>query len=210
LAGEKDLTCGELSGPAARSIVGVVVSGSELSSAAERPFKGRRQVMGNATRNAVGAVVITLALLSVAHTAGAAEGNAHCSTVGGLIMTNFGVIDANTTLGSATGDLRGGVSATILSITGTQSAPIFNVQHHWVTESGDTIFFGQVKASGIQVLDTAIYGVTFEPLRITGGTGRFQGAAGVLNTFGSADLGTGRTAFRYTGNVCVNDHAEQH
>jgi hypothetical protein len=34
--------------------------------------------------------------------------NPHCMLVGGSIMTNFGVIDQNTTLGTATGDLREG------------------------------------------------------------------------------------------------------
>jgi hypothetical protein len=164
--------------------------------------------MGNATRNSLRAMSMALVLLFMAHTAAAQDGG-KCSKVGGLIMTNLGVIDANTTLGIATGDLRGGVSATILSITGPQNALTFIVQHHWVTESGDTIFFAQVQAFALEVLASPDYGVTFQPLRITGGTGRFQGASGVLNVFGSADLGSGRTAFRYTGTVCVNEQANQ-
>lgn len=66
----------------------------------------------------------------------------HCVPVGGTVMTNFGAIDPLTnTLGPATGDLRGAVSATLLgapqpSAGGTVA---FHVQHHWVTESGDTI-----------------------------------------------------------------------
>jgi hypothetical protein len=163
--------------------------------------------MGNAKRNSLCALSMALALLFAADPAVAEQDGTNCSKVGGLIMTNFGAIDANTTLGIATGDLRGGVSATILSITGPQTALTFIVQHHWVTESGDGIFFDRVQAFASEVLNTAVYGVTFEPLRITGGTGRFQGASGELNTFGSADLGSGRTAFRYTGRVCVNEQA---
>ena len=165
--------------------------------------------MGNATRNSLKSVSITLVLLFLAHTAAAGQGGGKCSAVGGLIMTNLGVIDANTTLGIATGDLGGGVSATILSITGPQNALTFIVQHHWVTESGDTIFFAQVQAFALEVLSTPVYGVTFQPQRITGGTGRFQGASGVLSVFGSADLGSGRTAFRYTGTVCLQEQASQ-
>jgi len=101
------------------------------------------------------------------------------------------------------------VSATILSITGPQNALTFIVQHHWVTESGDAIFFARVQAFALEVLSAPVYGVTFQPLRITGGTGRYQGANGVLSVFGSADLGSGRTAFRYTGKVCLDEHASQ-
>jgi hypothetical protein len=36
----------------------------------------------------------------------------HCIHVGGSIITNFGAVDANTTLGPATGDMRGAVAAT--------------------------------------------------------------------------------------------------
>jgi len=38
-----------------------------------------------------------------------------CIHVGGSIITNFGGVDANTTLGPATGDLRGAVAATLLT-----------------------------------------------------------------------------------------------
>jgi hypothetical protein len=165
--------------------------------------------MGNATRNAVRAMSMVLVLLLVAHASAAEQDGGKCSKVGGLIMTNLGAIDAKTTLGIATGDLSGGVSATIVSITGPQNALTFIVQHHWVTESGDEIFFAQVQAFALEVLSSPVYGVTFQPQRITGGTGRFEGASGALSVFGSADLGSGRTAFRYTGTVCVNAPANQ-
>src|SRR5260370_17796908 len=40
--------------------------------------------------------------------------DSHCQPVGGTAMTNFGAIDQNTTMGTATGDLRGTASGTIL------------------------------------------------------------------------------------------------
>jgi len=39
-----------------------------------------------------------------------------CRSVGGTFMTNLAVIDANTTLGIGTGDLKGAAAATILNI----------------------------------------------------------------------------------------------
>src|SRR5207244_11147693 len=38
----------------------------------------------------------------------------HCLPVGGTVMTNFGAIDLNTTMGIATGDLRGAVRGNVL------------------------------------------------------------------------------------------------
>src|SRR5438034_1619123 len=42
-------------------------------------------------------------------------GGNNCIHVGGSIITNFGAVDPNTTLGPATGDLRGAVAATLLT-----------------------------------------------------------------------------------------------
>jgi hypothetical protein len=57
----------------------------------------------------------------------------HCVPVGGTVMTNFGAIDPLTnTLGPATGDLRGAVSATLLGPPqpGAGGTVAFHVQHH--------------------------------------------------------------------------------
>ena len=72
------------------------------------------------------------------------SGSGNCVHVGGSIITNFGGVDANTTLGPATGDLRGAVAATLLTppqqtMVDGLPAVLFNVQHHWVTQSGDNI-----------------------------------------------------------------------
>src|ERR1700745_1340203 len=61
----------------------------------------------------------------------------NCMRVGGSIITNFGAVDANTTLGPATGDLRGAVAATVLSITPNPDGTVsFHVHHHWGTGAG--------------------------------------------------------------------------
>jgi hypothetical protein len=126
----------------------------------------------------------------------------HCTHVGGSIITNFGAVDANTTLGAATGDLRGAVAATLTQAPhpGPNGTFIFNVQHHWVTESGDNIYFDPAVATSIPVSQTRFAIISY-PTHIIGGTGRFAGADGHLEAFGEADLSAG-TALRYSGEVC--------
>ena len=67
-------------------------------------------------------------------------------------MTNFGGFDQNTTLGTATGDLRGAVTGTILGTgLGPNNTVVFHVQHHWVTETGDTLSFDPATATVVPV-----------------------------------------------------------
>lgn len=105
-------------------------------------------------------------------------------------------------MGTATGDLRGAVSGTILSAPqpGTGNTVVFHVQHHWVTESGDTLFFDPATATTIPISQTLFAVVTY-PLHLKGGTGKFAGATGDMNAIGEADLSSG-TVFRYSGQVC--------
>jgi hypothetical protein len=128
--------------------------------------------------------------------------NFSCKPVGGMVMTNFGAIDAATTMGSATGDLQGAVSGTILGTPqpGPGNTVVFHVQHHWVTDTGDTIFFDPAIATTIPVSQTVFAIVTY-PVHIKGGTGKFAGATGDLSNIGEVDLASG-TVFRYTGQVC--------
>ncbi|MHB8607819.1 MAG: hypothetical protein ACYDCG_05890 [Candidatus Acidiferrales bacterium] len=131
-----------------------------------------------------------------------AEG--HCTPVGGTIMTNLGAIDQNTTMGTATGDLRGAVGAKILNSDGVN----FLIEHHWVTEAGDTISFNPVTevATPLNPTNLHIFGLTLpHPIEVTGGTGRFDGATGSIAAFGALDFGHGQTVFRYSGQVCFAD-----
>jgi hypothetical protein len=126
----------------------------------------------------------------------------HCLPISGTVMTNLGVVNASTTLGVVDGDLKGAVAATILNVTqDPNGTAIFTVQHHFVTQSGDTILAGVAVATATQVAP-GLYAILDYPVHITGGTGRFAGATGDFNNIGAADFGTGRTIFRYSGQVC--------
>jgi hypothetical protein len=132
------------------------------------------------------------------------SGERHCTHVGGSIITNFGAVDANTTLGPVTGDLRGAVAATLLTAPqpGPNGTVIFHVQHHWVTESGDNIYLDPAVATTVPVQNSQTrFAIITYPSHITGGTGQFAGATGEVNYFGEADLVSG-TALRYSGQVC--------
>ncbi len=132
-------------------------------------------------------------------------GEGRCVPVGGTIMTNLGAIDQLTTMGTATGDLRGAVGAKILNSDGVN----FLIEHHWVTEAGDTIFFNPVTevATPLNPTDLHIFGLTLpQPIEVTGGTGRFDGATGSIAAFGALDFGHGQTVFRYNGQVCFQEH----
>src|SRR4051794_17208897 len=79
--------------------------------------------------NRVGAVALSAMMFAVA--AGAQSKS--CQPAGGMLMTNLGAVDASTTMGVATGDLKGAVGATILNIDAQNGGAtlIFTVQHHW-------------------------------------------------------------------------------
>ena len=135
----------------------------------------------------------------------------HCSPVGGTIMTNFGAIDQSTTMGTATGDLRGAVSGTLLGTpeSGAGGTVIFHVQHHWVTETGDTLFFDPATATTVPIAK-GLFAVLTYPVHLTGGTGKFAGATGDFSGTGEVnlpnfpDITGGVTVFRYSGQVCYS------
>jgi hypothetical protein len=130
------------------------------------------------------------------------NGNPHCQQVGGAFLTNLGVIDGNTTLGVATGDLKGAMAATILNIsTQADNTVVFTVQHHLVADSGDTITVDVAHAVASPVAPGLLAIVSY-PITINGGTGRFSGAHGQINNIGEVNLNTGHTVFRYSGEVC--------
>lgn len=136
----------------------------------------------------------------------------HSILVGGSISTNLGAVDAVTTLGTATGDLRGALSAHILNVDASGANLTFTVQHHWVTESSDTLIIDTAFAHTTHVGDanSGLFAVTDYKLPIIDGTGRFAGAKGTLNLIGevqcfNASCSAGQTVFRYSGKILLAD-----
>ena len=144
-----------------------------------------------------------VAVLALFVTGVAAQGTKHqfCQPVGGMLMTNLGAVDQATTMGSATGDLKGAVGATILSTESNGNTLVLNVQHHWVTDAGDTLAIAPATATTTQVAP-GLYAVVTYPAHLSGGTGRYAHATGDFTNIGEADLNTGHIVLRYSGQIC--------
>ena len=144
---------------------------------------------------------VTVSLLLASLTSPAFAKSPFCSPVGGAILTNvggFGQIGSNpTTLGVATGDLKGAVGVEITGSSGTT----FNVQHHWVTDTGETLTIDQAQAKGMFVA-SGLLAITEYKFHLSGGTGRFATASGDLSAIGELDFNTGNAILRYSGQVC--------
>jgi hypothetical protein len=134
-------------------------------------------------------------------TCGASAQTKHCTPAGGMLMTNLGAVDQATTMGPATGDLRGAVGATIPSTEASGNTLVLHVQHHWVTDSGDTLDIDPAAATTTQV-SPGLYAVVNYPVHLKGGTGKFAGATGDFTNIGEANLATGQIVLRYTGKIC--------
>jgi len=132
-----------------------------------------------------------------------AQGGANCKDVGGAILTNF--VDPTTTLGGATGDLRGGLGVSVLNVApGPNGTTVFHNHHHWVTEAGDTIFFADADATAYPMPISGLFGVSYvKGIQVTGGTGRFAGATGTVAAFGAVNLSQGQMILRYQGHICL-------
>ena len=128
----------------------------------------------------------------------------HCQDVSGAILTNF--IGPSDTLGTATGNFRGGLGVHVNSVTsGPGGITILHNHHHWVTEAGDTILFDDADATLFPTPVPGLYaGSYINGIKIIGGTGRFENATGNLtSTYGAADLTKGQVILRYQGHVCL-------
>jgi hypothetical protein len=150
--------------------------------------------------NKVLSIFAAIVLLAVGAAAQSTK-HRHCQEAGGMLMTNLGAIDSATTMGPATGDLKGAVGATILSTEANGNTLVFHVQHHWVTEAGDTLAFDPATATTTQV-SPGLYAVVTYPAHLTGGTGSYAHASGDLNFIGEADLNNGQIVLRYSGQLC--------
>jgi hypothetical protein len=137
------------------------------------------------------------ALSSAAMCFGAMPGladNPHCRHVGGSVFTNF--VDPTDAVGPVSGDLAGAVSVQILAINGN----VYHIRKHFVTTSGDTM---TVADTDFTTYPTSVSGLAAatEPMTITGGTGRFDGATGSVTFFGAIN-GDGEVTLRYSGTIC--------
>lgn len=132
--------------------------------------------------------------------------------VSGGIVTNFlnetgdvnGTSFVNETLGTATGDLKGGLGVYVLTLQqGPNGTLMFHNHHHWVTEAGDTILLADADAIAYPVPGTPglFAGVYPKGVDIIGGTGRFAGASGNIASWGAVDQNTGQIVLRYQGTI---------
>jgi hypothetical protein len=132
----------------------------------------------------------------------------NCRQVGGGVLTNFlqptdlacaASYQNLCTDGTSTGDIRGSVGVSILGINGN----VYHVHHHWVTESGDTIFLKDAYLTTYPTSDDSrVLADYLNGVEITGGTGAFDGATGTIFAFGAGDLSLGQITLRYAGTVC--------
>jgi hypothetical protein len=132
-------------------------------------------------------------------------GDHECQIVGGVLMTNIGVInDATpdgTNLGAVFGDLAGSVAATIK---GQDNKGNFLVQHYWVTSSGETIVLKEAVLTPVATNDPNVVAVLWGNYSsdILGGTGKFKNATGRIDYFGIADFKELTLVLRYKAKVC--------
>jgi hypothetical protein len=145
-----------------------------------------------------------LVLTSVTMGLSAAPGFAkHCQDVGGGVLTNF--LDATHTEGTVTGDFRGAIGVAVTGVTsGPNGTTIYHVQHHWVTDAGDTIDLKDAYLSTFPTSDpNRVVADYLKGVDLIGGTGRFDGATGSLSSvFGAVDLNKGQLTLRFEGIFC--------
>ena len=164
------------------------------------------------TKTVTKLLAISVALTCLTTMPGFAD-SGHCRHVGGGVLTNFlqpgdcaGSFQNLCTDGTTTGDLKGSVGVSILGINGN----VFHVHHHWVTESGDTIFLKDANLTTFATSDpNRVLGDYLDGVDITGGTGAFDGAKGTVFAFGAADLKLGQITLRYSGTVCFKSESDQ-
>ena len=95
--------------------------------------------------------------------------------------------------------MKGALGVQILS-----ASPDFTtiiVQHHWVTDDGETLAIDPATVHGTFVAQ-GVLAVTGYEIHLSGGTGRFANATADLSSIGEVDFNTGHAVLRYIGTVC--------
>jgi len=154
------------------------------------------------TRGTLQRLVLSSVVACSCATPGFAAGGVHCQDIGGGVLTNF--LDSTHTEGTSTGDIRGAIGVAIIDVTsGLNGTTLYHVQHHWVTDSGDTIFLKEAFLTTFPTSDAhRVLADYLDGVEFSGGTGRFDGATGKAFVFGAADLNLGQITLRYAGTVC--------
>jgi hypothetical protein len=140
-----------------------------------------------------------------------------CRPVGGGIVTNF--VDQANTLGSATGDLAGGLGVTVTGAlqSGPNGTLLLPVHHHWVTTTGETLPVENAVATLYPTSSPGLFAVSYVDGVQLGskatGTGRYAGATGKIHAFGalvmnSSEVTKSQITLRYSGEVCLARWAE--
>lgn len=141
---------------------------------------------------------VLLLVLSLVVSLPAWANNSKCEQVGGVLMTNINAVEGVTNLGPVFGDLQGSVAATIMG----QSHGGYDIQHYWVTASGDTIKLKLAHLTPTMAGNTVAVQWGDYRSDIAGGTGRFKNSTGYLDYFGLADFNELTLVLRYRGVVC--------
>lgn len=147
--------------------------------------------------------IFGLLFLAAAVSSLGAQNPVKCHPVGGGITTNF--VDSSDTLGSATGDLAGGLGVHVLSQqAGANGSIVITVQHRWVTADGDTLSADQGTVTLFPTPVSGFYAATYlDGVSLNGsGTGRFAGASGRIFAWGAVNFQTGQLTLRYSGQIC--------
>jgi hypothetical protein len=160
-------------------------------------------------RTTIFAIVLgTIVSLTPVAFAQSDQAKPHCVGVGGGFVTNF--ITPDQTAGTATGDLKGALGVKLLGVIsgsiGSGKPVVLKVQHFWVTESGDTLLTRDAEVTaypGTSPSQPLLYSFVYEHgVELTGGTGKYEGATGLIKAWGGIDLGAGQVAGRYAGTIC--------
>jgi hypothetical protein len=147
-------------------------------------------------------------LLAAALSCATAQAQSNCREVSGGIVTNFVDSSDTLTLGSATGDLAGGLGVqVILQQAGPGGTIVITVQHHWVTVTGDTVSLDHAVVTLFPTSVPGLYAASYlDGVNLNkNGTGRLAGATGKLYAWGAGDLIKGQIVLRYYGTVCHED-----